>query len=192
MIKNVFDEETRFNWRNLPLLYIYIFQFIAEKAGKFDQEISSKLIIEIWHRHVYHVPRVYDFFFLEEMQHFGFLKKEHQQKYIFFGSKIKKAIERLQEGAFELNYVTDAPLLYLFIFSKMCDMFGRKNQLISGKQLISVWRTYIPNVARIYDYNILTEMCNYGLIRRINTQKYIFYGGKARIKLKKMNRLRLW
>jgi hypothetical protein len=192
MTKYVFDQDTKFNWRNLPLLYIYIFQFIAEKAGKFDQEISSELIIEIWHRHVYHIPRIYDFYFLEEMEYFGFLKKERQQKYIFYGSKIEKAIDRLSKGAYELDTTTDAPLLYLFIFSKMLNLFGHKNQLISGKQLISIWRGYIPNVARIYDYYILTEMCNFGLIRRINSQKYIFYGGKANEKLKKLNRLRLW
>lgn len=176
----------------MPLLYLYVFQFIAEKAGKFDQEISSKLIVEIWHRHVYHVPRIYDFYFLEEMQHFGFLKKEHAQKYVFYGSKITKAIERLNEGAYELEYIVEPPLLYLYIYSKMLELFGQKNQLVTGKQLIGVWRNYIPNVSRIYDYHILTEMCNFGLIRRINTQKYIFYGGKGMLKLRKMNRLRLW
>jgi hypothetical protein len=188
----VFHKDTRFNWRNMPLLYIYIFTFIAEKAGKFDQQVNSKLMFEMWHRHVYHIPRNYDFYFLEEMQHFGFIKKEHTQKYIFYGSKIDKAIERLTEGAYELNTITEAPLLYLYIFSRMLEVFGYKNQLLTGKQLISIWRNYIPNVSRIYDYHILTEMCNYGLIRRINTQKYIFYGGKGAIKLKKMNRLHLW
>jgi len=176
----------------MPLLYIYIFQFIAEKAGKFDQEISSKLILEIWHRHVYHVPRIYDFFLLEEMYQLGFIQKEHSQRYIFFGSKITKAIERLSEGAYESKKIIEAPLLYLYVFSKILEIFSYKNQVLTGKQIIGVWRTYIPNVSRIYDYHILTEMCNYGLIRRINTQKYIFYGGKGVTKLKKMARLRLW
>ena len=188
----VFTKGTKFNWNNMPLLYIYIFQFIAEKAGKFDQEISSKLILEIWHRHVYHVPRIYDFFFLEEMEYFGFLKKEQAQKYIFFGSKIQKVIERLEEGPKELNNTIETPLLYLYIFSRMLEIFGYENQLLTGKQLISIWRRYIPNVARVYDSYILTEMCNFGLIRRINTQKYIFYGGRGAVKLRKMNRLRLW
>lgn len=192
MVKYVFNDKTKFNWRNLPLLYIYVFQFIAEKAGKFDQEISSKLILEIWHRHVYHIPHIYDFFFLEEMQYFGFLDKEHSQRYVFFGSKITKAIERLSEGAYELENSQEAPLLYLYMFSRMLDIFGHKTQMLTGKQLIGIWRQYIPNVSRIYDYHILTEMCNYGLIRRINTQKYIFYGGKGAMKLKKLNRLRLW
>lgn len=192
MAKYVFSNNAKFNWRNMPLLYIYVFQFIAEKAGKFDQEISCKLILEIWHRHIYHIPRVYDFFFLEELEYFGFLKKERQQKYIFYGSNIKRACERLAEGVKESKEIIEAPLLYLYIFSRMLEIFGRENQILTGKQLISVWRRYIPNVARIYDYHILTEMCNFGLMRRINTQKYIFYGGKATMKLKKLNRLRLW
>lgn len=184
--------KTKFNWREVPLLYVYIFNIIAEKAGKFDQEISTKLIIEIWHRHIYHIPRIYDFYFLEEMQCFGFLNKEHQQKYILYGSKVQQAVDKLEQGAYELKGTIEAPLLYLYVYSKMVNLFGRTNQLISGKQLISVWRTYIPNISRRYDSHILTEMCNYGLIRRINTQKYLFYGGKAQSKLKKMNRLRLW
>jgi len=192
MAKSVFKKKSKFSWHNMPLLYIYVFQFIAEKAGRFDQEISSKIILEIWHRHVYHVPHVYDFFFLEEMQHFGFLLKEHSQRYIFFGSKVTKAIERLSDGAFELDKQIEAPLLYLYIFSRMLETFGYKNQLLTGKQLIGIWRQYIPNVSRIYDYHILTEMINYGLIRRINSQKYIFYGGKGAMKLKKLNKLRLW
>ena len=191
-MRYVFDDKTKFNWHNLPLLYIYVFQFIAEKVGKFDQEISSKIILEIWHRHVYHIPRLYDFFFLEEMEHFEFVKKEHPQRYLFFGSKITKAMERLSEGAHEINKPIEPPLLYLYIFSKMLDVFGKTNQLLTGKQLISIWRNYIPNVSRIYDYYILTEMCNYGFVRRINTQKYIFYGGRGTIKLKRLNRLRFW
>ena len=176
----------------MPLLYIYIFQFIAEKAGKFDQEISSKLILEIWHRHIYHIPRLYDSFFLEEMQYLGFIKKEGSQRYLFFGSLISNVIKRLGEGAHESNKVIEAPLLYLYIFSRMLEAFGYKNQLITGKQLVTIWRTYIPNVPRIYDFHLLTEMDNYGLIRRIDTQKYIFYGGNGTAKLKKINNLLLW
>jgi len=192
MARYVFNKDTRFNWKNMPLLYIYIFQFIAEKAGKFDQEISSKLILEIWHRHIYHVPRLYDSFFLEEMQYLGFIKKEGPQRYIFFGSLIENVIKRLAEGAYESFRTIEAPLLYLYIYSRMLEIFGHKNQLITGKQLINVWRNYIVNVPRIYDFHILTEMCNYGLVRRIDTQKYIFYGGRGPAKLKKMSSLRLW
>lgn len=176
----------------MPLLYIYIFQFIAEKAGKFDQEISSKLILEIWHRHIYHVPRLYDSFFLEEMQHFGLIKKQQSQRYLFYGSLIFKAEDKLSLGVTKLNKIIDAPLLYVYIFSRMLEIFGRKTQRTTGKDLINVWRYYIPNVPRIYDYDILTEMCNYGLIRRVDSQKYVFYGGKGIVKLRKMNNLRLW
>jgi len=192
MSKYVFTTKAKFNWTNMPLLYIYVFQFIAEKAGKFNQEISSKLILEVWHRHVYHVPRLYDFFFLEEMEYFGFLKRTHQQKYIFYGSLIDKAWKRLSEGAIESDKCHEAPLLYLYIFGRMIENFGRENTILTGKQLINIWRRYIPNVARIYDSHILTEMCNYGLIRKVNSQRYIFYGAKGFTKLRRITRLRLW
>jgi len=193
MAKYVFNEDTKYGWRNMPLLYLYIFEFIAEKAGKFDQEVNSKLILEIWHRHIYHVPRLYDSFFLEEMQYFGLMKREESsQRFIFYGSQINKVIERLSKGAFELTTPVDAPLLYVYIYSRMVELFGQKNKLMTGKQLINIWRTYIPNVPRIFDYHLLTEMCNFGLIRRIDSQKYVFYGGKGIILLRKMNNLRLW
>lgn len=192
MAKYVFTNEARFNWTNMPLLYIYVFQFVAEKAGKFNQEISSKLILEVWHRHVYHVPRLYDFFFLSEMEYFGFIKKTHQQRFMFYGSLISKAWKRLSEGAYPCNKCQEAPLLYLYIFGRMIEEFGKENTILTGKQLINVWRKYIPNVARIYDQHILTEMCNYGFIRMVNSQRYIFYGAKAFKKLNKLNRLRLW
>lgn len=192
MAKSLYSEETKFNWRNMPLLYIYIFQFIAEKAGKFDQEISSKIILEMWHRNIYHIPRIYDYFILEEMAYFGFIRKERTQRYFFYGSKIDKAVNRLVIGSYELNDEIEAPLLYLYVFSKMTELFGQKNQILTSRQLLSIWRTFIPNVPRIYDFHILTEMNNYGLIRRLNSQKYIFYGARGVGKLKRLNRLRFW
>lgn len=180
----------------MPLLYTYVFRIIADKAGKFDQEISPKLILEIWHRQIYHIPRVYDYYFLEEMQALGLIKKE-QSQFIFYGSKIESAKERLDKvGSISKPNYNDLgiepPLLYLHIYLKMLDVFGRKNQLLTGKQLLTIWRQYIPNISRVYDTYILAEMCNFGLLRYIDSQKYIFYGGKARIKLKKLTRFRLW
>ena len=201
MAKFVFTKKTKFNWANMPLLYIYVFQFIAEKlggekTGRFNQEISSKLILEVWHRHVYHVPRLYDFFFLEEMEYFGFIKRTHQQKYMFYGSLIDKAKVRLKSGVDESNKYQEAPLLYLYIFGRMIEAYGRENHILTGKQLINIWRRYIPNVSRVYDQHILTEMCNYGLIRSVDSQRYsqryIFYGAKGFTKLRRITRLRLW
>ena len=178
----------------MPLLYIYIFQFIAEKVGKFDQEINPRLILEGWHRHIYHIPRFYDSFLLEEMQYLGLIKKDKKEcsNYIFYGSLIDNVINKLGEGALETSKKIESPLLYLYVFSKMVSLFGSKNQLVTSRQLISVWRKHIPNVPRIYDVHILTEMCNYNFIRRIDSQKYIFYGGKSAVKLKRINELRLW
>lgn len=186
-------EKRKSDWAKLPLLYIYIFQFIAERAGKFDQEINIKLIIETWHRHVYHLPRIYDYYLLKEMEEFGMVDKIHPQKFLFHGSKIQVAYERLLEGAYDFPEGSiEAPYLYLHVYSKMCDVFNRKNLILTGKQIITIWRKFIPNVSRIYNIHLLTEMCNYGLLRRINTQKYIFYGAKSNVHLRKLRKDMLW
>jgi len=84
------------------------------------------------------------------------------------------------------------PLLYLHVFRYMVDKFGKTDQTVSSKQLIEVWRRQIYNVPRSYDFHILTEMQEYGLIKRINTQKYFFYGNRSFTKLKQLNKFFLW
>jgi len=90
------------------------------------------------------------------------------------------------------DYKQKVPLLYLYVFRLMIDKLGRTDQTTSAKQLLEIWRRNIYNVPRSYDFHILTEMQDYGLIKRINTQKYIFYGSKSFAKLKQLNRHFLW
>lgn len=84
------------------------------------------------------------------------------------------------------------PLLYLYVFRLMIDKLGKNDQITSSKQLLEVWRRNIYNVPRSYDFHILSEMQYYGLVKRINTQKYIFYGCRSSMKLKQLNKNLLW
>lgn len=180
--------------KEIPVLYMYIFQFIAEKVGKFDQEVNSRILLEVWHRHIYHIPRVYDYHFLKEMEGLDFIKKINSHKYIFRGSRIDEIIDKLAVVTPDDSQVPekDYPLLYLYIYSRMSESFGKKNILVTGKQILAVWRKYIPNVSRMYDDRILSDMARYGLIRMINTQKFIYYGEKYTSKIKKLSLLNLW
>jgi hypothetical protein len=84
------------------------------------------------------------------------------------------------------------PLLYLYIFKMMIEKIGNDDQVVESKQLLEVWHRNIYNVPRCYDFHILTEMCDYGLIKRINTLKYVFYGNKGQTKLRRLKDFFLW
>lgn len=81
------------------------------------------------------------------------------------------------------------PLVYLRIFQLMTkpEHLGAKDQIVTSKCLLEFWHRQLYNFPRKYDYHILTEMCEYGLLERINTQKYKFFGGRAYNKLKRLN-----
>lgn len=84
------------------------------------------------------------------------------------------------------------PFLYLYVFRLMTDRLGMEDQLTTKKQLLEIWHRNIYNVPRKYDIHVLNEMCEMGLIDKVNTQKYRFYGGKANHKLKKLRDNFLW
>jgi len=81
----------------------------------------------------------------------------------------------------------DIPLLYLFVFQSMIDKFGKTDRVLFTKQLLEIWRRCIHNVPRKYDYYILQEMCDYGMLEKLTTQKYILLGSVANQKLSKLN-----
>jgi len=86
----------------------------------------------------------------------------------------------------------DIPLLYLFVFKAMTEKFGKQDRILFTKQLLEIWRRCIHNVPRKYDYYILQEMCDYGMLEKITTQKYILFGSRANKKLVKLNDFFLW
>lgn len=184
--------ELPFRWKIVPLLYAYVYQYLITKVGnqKSSQEISLRIILEVWHRHIYHLPRVYDLYIVKELEEYGLIEQLAQGRYLIMGDNIKYVIKRLNSGPCISK--GEPPYLYLHVFRKMMNIFGKKNQYISGTQIMSIWRSYIPNIARIYDNQILKEMCNFGLIRQITTQTYIFLGATGLSKLKKLNDKLLW
>ena len=74
----------------------------------------------------------------------------------------------------------------------MIEKLGSHDQIVESKQLLEIWHRNIYNVPRCYDFHILTEMCDYGLLRRVNTLKYVFYGDRGQGKLKRLREFFLW
>ena len=86
----------------------------------------------------------------------------------------------------------EIPLLYLFVFKSMTEKFGKMDRILFTKQLLEIWRRCIHNVPRKYDYYILQEMCDYEMLEKITSQKYILLGSKANQKLARLNDFFLW
>lgn len=62
------------------------------------------------------------------------------------------------------------PILYLYIYKKMVEKFGKQNRVLSTVQIIEVWRRHIHNIPHSYEYVVLKEMEVYGLIERTTKQ----------------------
>lgn len=176
-------------WKQIPILYAYVFQYMLTKVSftSTSQEVSIRFILEMWHRHIYHLPRVYDLYIVKEFEEYGLVEQIAPGRYLIKGAETDLVVKRLKFGACLPKNGNGAPYLYLHIFRKMMGIFGRKNCYISGTQIMKVWRTFIPNVARIYDNQILEEMCRFELLRKINSQRYVFLGSTSFGKLKKLD-----
>lgn len=68
------------------------------------------------------------------------------------------------------------PLLYLYIYKTLIDKFGKRDIIVSRKKVLEIWRRSIHNIPRKYDFFILKEMDEYGLIRKLNNQDYELFG----------------
>lgn len=88
--------------------------------------------------------------------------------------------------------VEKIPLVYLWIYKKMVDKFGKENQIIFSKNMLEIIRRALQQVPRKYDYFILKEMMHYGLIDKINSQKYKLLGSRADQKLKALDDYFFW
>jgi hypothetical protein len=66
----------------------------------------------------------------------------------------------------------------------MVEKFGKRNLIISRKRILEVWRRCIHNVPRKYDYHILKEMCNYGLLEKISPNEFQLFGLDSDKKMK--------
>jgi len=70
----------------------------------------------------------------------------------------------------------EVPLLYLFVYKNLIDKFGKYDRIISRKKILEVWRRCIHNVPRKYDFHVLQEMCEFGLMERVNSQEFQLFG----------------
>lgn len=85
------------------------------------------------------------------------------------------------------------PLIYLRIFQLMVENLGKKDQIVTAKTLLEFWHRQLYNFPwSKYDYHVLSEMCDYGMIERINSFKYKFFGNQAYYKLRRLNTYFLW
>lgn len=91
-----------------------------------------------------------------------------------------------------MNPKTNTPIVYLWVYKKMVEKFGKDNQIILAKELLEVLRRTVYQIPRQYDYYIMKEMCGYGLLERANTQKYKLLGAQADKRLKNLNSYFLW
>lgn len=184
-LKSEVQDELPISWKKAPILYVYILQYLIGKSfDKTSRILTKRGIIEIWHRHIYHLPKVYDFYIIKELEQYGLIEKAGNNQYTLDINSAKYVVLRLKTGSCMKN--NDPPYLYLHVFRRMVTDFGRRNIFLSSNQIMQFWRKHIPNVARVYDNVILQEMCAFGLLRQINSQKYIFLGAASFCKLKKL------
>lgn len=86
----------------------------------------------------------------------------------------------------------ETPLVYLWIFKKFCDKWGRYNSIVYSTELIEVIRRTVYQVPKKYDYFILNEMVRYELLEPINKKKHKILGSCANKRLKKLDNYFLW
>ena len=85
----------------------------------------------------------------------------------------------------------DIPLIYLFIYKNLIEKFGKYDRIVSRKGILEVWRRCIHNVPRKYDFYVLQEMCELGLMERINPQEFQLFGFDADGKLSANQKIRV-
>lgn len=86
----------------------------------------------------------------------------------------------------------ESPIIYLWIYKKMVDKFGKENQIILAKHLLEVLRRTVWQIPRKYDYYILRELCDLGFMERVNTQRYKLLAAQAEKKLGSMADYSFW
>ena len=70
-----------------------------------------------------------------------------------------------------MKKIDNPPFLYLFIYKKFREKF-KLGEVIRYKPLLETMHMVIYNLPPIYNNMILKEMVEFGLIERINKQKY--------------------
>ena len=81
----------------------------------------------------------------------------------------------------------EIPIIYLWIYKKFCDKWGRCNTIVYTTELKAIMRRTIYQIPNKYDYAVLKEMINYKLLEKINRHKCKLLGFNAGKKLKKID-----
>lgn len=100
--------------------------------------------------------------------------------------------ERVAEIKKNYNEKEHIPLIYLFIFKKMLEKFGKGNTLVTSKGLIEITRRTCYQIPNKYNYWILDDMVRYKLIEKINNQKYKLLGNDNFAKLQRLEDYAFW
>lgn len=182
---------------NIPFIYAYLFKFILKNMeGRMFQEVTQRYVIDMMHRHIYHIPRVYFSLMVKEMIDYGMIKMFDNKMYVY--KEVEPTVmQEVDNAAYDCEEncketCDKIPFFYLFIFKKMIEKLTRKNDLIDYMQIMDPWKTHIPNLSRVYDHYIIKEMIIYGFIRKVDGHKYIFNGSSAYNKLKKIEEFMPW
>lgn len=86
----------------------------------------------------------------------------------------------------------EIPFLYAWLYQRMLWKFGKRDQAVPTKQLIEVMRRTIYQIPRRFNYVMIDEMNEYGLLKKVNSQKCVFLGASAHHKLHKFKDYFLW
>lgn len=81
----------------------------------------------------------------------------------------------------------EIPLVYLWIYKKFCDRWGRCNIIVYTTEVKEILRRTIYQIPKKYDDEMLKDMQKHGLVERINKHKHKILGAEANKKLKKID-----
>jgi hypothetical protein len=90
------------------------------------------------------------------------------------------------------SHTNKIPVLYLLLYQKLVERFGRKPIEFWAKDGIEVNRRMIYQVPHKYDYIILKELTKYKLIKKLSRDKYELVIDDYDNKTKELNTYFLW
>lgn len=84
------------------------------------------------------------------------------------------------------------PFLYLWIYKKMIDRFGKVNIVVTNRELMEVMGRTFYQIPRVHFYTVLREMSGYGMVEEVNKQKHKIIATGCDARLAILNAYFLW
>ena len=97
-----------------------------------------------------------------------------------------------EEKTGEIIITQEIPLVYLWIYKKFCDKWGRYNVIVFTKDIEEIIRRTVYQIPKKYDQCIIKELERFELIENINQHKFKLNGSLANKKLKKLDNYFAW